>query len=646
MKYSNKKLIQQKISDFFLTRATPFLIIILFNCNTLISQNLQNSFGNQKEVNIIREENISVNGFLGMALERSEDGRLKMLPEWNNGELFKIFNTEYRLKNKSTNWYGEHAGKWLYSTAKAVARTGDPVLKELLLKEANYLIDNQEADGYMGTYSPEQRLTNPEVTHNRSWDIWNLSYMLIGLIEVNKHFPDPKYENAALKIGELFLTVFGDGQNNITDYGTRQGISASIILDPVIELYNLTNDGRYLNFAKLIIKEVEGKEGLQIISAALQHKDMVYIGEGKAYQLIWNLTALAKFYKITGEEKYIEAVNNAWNNIVNFHLSICGGPWGGIGKMYELFNRAHFWNPYGYIETCSSMAWIQLNRELFELSGQAKYIKEIEKTTFNALIGAQYPNGIDWCYHSFTNGERHIAHFNDCCPSSGALGLEELPQIIYSYRQSGISCNIYCESEADLVLNGSSKVQIKQKTDYPFDGHVSISVMPDKKMAFPIFIRIPDWSDSVKISVNGKNIENNNSVAGEYLKLDREWMRNDEIEIVFPLKLNIVRKLEKSDKPQGGEDIYKVEWFALTRGPIVYAASGLFNGENREKVYALPKRNPANYFFPVKTPEYFHGPAYSLKIPGKDQVLFLPYFESGGRNEFSWRLTWIQDSIR
>ncbi len=588
--------------------------------------------------------NITVGGFLGHAIEISEAGRLMKLPLWDDGELINIFREEYRRNNKKTDWYGEHAGKWLYTVSQAVARTGNPELKKLLLQTADSLVSFQAADGYLGTYSPEQQLSNTSASHQHSWDIWNLSYMTLGLLKLHEYFPDPAYSEAAIRIGELFLRTFGDGKNPVTEYGTRLGISATIIIDPVVELYKLTKDKRYLDFAGLVIKQAEEKQGLQIISAGLNNTDMLWVGEGKAYQIIWNLTAIAKLYEYTGKKEYLTAVLNAWKNIKEQHLSINGGPWGGVGKFYESFNRGRFWNPYGFIETCSIMAWMQLNRELFKITSEAVFMDEFEKAAYNALLGAQYPDGIQWCYHSFTNGRRLTAHFNDCCPSSGALALEEIPGLIFTEMADGISLNLFEECRVKMELDGN-EIMLSQETNFPFDGEIILTVNPQKKMNFPLYIRIPEWAGSVKLSVNGEALETDKLTGKSYYKFAREWKKNDRIKIVFPMNIRISRKLEHALKPQGGKDLYQVHWYAFSRGPLNYAANGLLEGENREKVLKLPEENPEKLFVQVKSPDGMKGPAYELQLKDKKPFLFLPFYEAGGRKIGSWRLTWLQDEI-
>src|ERR1700743_1384204 len=72
---------------------------------------------------LVSPANVALKGPLGQALELSEHGRLRELPVWNNGTLITMFTPEARSKNTTTDWYGEHAGKWMYATTLAVLRS-------------------------------------------------------------------------------------------------------------------------------------------------------------------------------------------------------------------------------------------------------------------------------------------------------------------------------------------------------------------------------------------------------------------------------------------------------------------------------------------------------------------------------------------
>lgn len=588
---------------------------------------------------------VAIKGLLGEEIQSSEQGRLLLLPSWNNGQLIKMFSEEFRAKNKTNDWYGEHAGKWLYTAALAVKRTGNPELKELLFKTADQLISYQDNDGYLGSYSPAQRITAQNVKfHPTSWDVWNLTYMTLGFLELNKYFPNENYLSTAKNIGELFLRTFGEGKADITNYGTRYGLSATVILESAVELYKATKDPRYIDFARYVIKRLNEREGLRLIPAMLAKKDLETVGDGKIYQNIWNLYTIAKFYEISPDPNYLNALENAWNNIYNLHLTPAGGPWGGIGKHKECFNSKNFFSPYGYVETCSIMSWIQFNKQMLHLTGDAKYAQEIEKAAYNALLGAKYSNGVDWSYHSFANGRLHIAHFNDCCPSSGALALEELSPVVYSLRDNGIACNIYTASVADIKLPAARNVHIVQETKYPFEGNIRITLHPEKSAAFPLYVRIPDWARTAIIKINGKQVNGDPFKAGAYYKIERPWKPKDVVDIQFPYEPKVICKSENADAPQGGKSMYSVDWFALTAGPLVYAADGLIFGTEREEVITLPGDNPESLFSAVSD-NSDQGRTYNLKIPGKKPVSFVPYYRAGGRKEGAWRLTWLQKRI-
>lgn len=589
---------------------------------------------------------VSVKGLLGNSIRLSENGRLRTLPQWNNGTLITMFSTEARNQNNTTDWYGEHAGKWLYTTALAVARTGDDTLKQLLLKTADYLVANQEADGYMGSYSPALRITNAtSKLHKKSWDTWSLACMVLGLLEVHQQVPDEKYLASAKKIGELLLRTFGSGTANITDYGTRYGYSATVVLDPVVELYKTTQDKRYLDFARLIVKEIEEREGLKFIAAALNNRDMETVADGKAYQVIWNITGLAKLYEVTGTPEYLKAVENAWKNIHDYHLTITGGPWGGIGKHKECFNSKGYWDPSGFIETCSTMSWIQLNKLLLHLTGEAKYAQEIETSAYNALLGAQMANGQEWTYHSFTNGRRFAANFNDCCPSSGVMALEELSPMVYSRRNNGIACNLFTESDARLELDGGNTVQISQHTTYPYNGKIQLVISPARKSSFPVYIRIPEWAQQATITVNGKKEDSKDIHSGTYYAVHAAWEKGSVVDIEFSMPLRVVQRAEYATMPQGTADLYRVQWFALARGPLVYATQGLIDGKDRERNINLPLSGITSRFTPVNTGRKEEAQAYQFTIPGAQPLLFLPFYEAGGRESGTWRLTWLQNAV-
>ncbi|MGH6611569.1 MAG: beta-L-arabinofuranosidase domain-containing protein, partial [Burkholderiaceae bacterium] len=142
---------------------------------------------------------VQLNGLLGAALAANHAGRLSRFITDENSPAIALFAPARAEKNHAGDWYGEHAGKWLYAASKAAARTGDAALAKSVHRVADYLVSVQQPDGYLGTYAPERRFMHPQppplrtwdgAPGRRTWDIWTHSYVILGLLEVHKHFPD------------------------------------------------------------------------------------------------------------------------------------------------------------------------------------------------------------------------------------------------------------------------------------------------------------------------------------------------------------------------------------------------------------------------------------------------------------------------
>ncbi|HTF21086.1 MAG TPA: beta-L-arabinofuranosidase domain-containing protein [Chryseolinea sp.] len=585
---------------------------------------------------------VVVGGKLGEFISADRRGRISELPKWKDGQLITMFGKAAKDHHDKMDWYGEHGGKWLYMASHAAKHSGDKEMEATVLRTADYFVQQQDADGYLGNYGPAVRLTNDAISHKRSWDVWNLSYMVLGLLQTNRYYPNPAYLKAATSIGDLFVKMFGDGKHNITEYGTRRGVSATVILDPLAELYKATRDTRYLNLAETVLKEAEANPDHRIITAGLNNLDMENVGDGKIYQIIWNVTGIVKLYEVTANPAYLKAATNIWQNITDHHLNITGGPWGGIGKHMECFNRKNYWSPYGMVETCSTMSWIQLNKELLRITGDARYAQEIEKSAYNALPGARFPNGLDWSYHSFNNGSWSVANFNDCCPSSGAMALEELPALIYSRRNNGIALNLFTESEA-TIKSGKNTIKLVQKTQYPFDGSIRLAVSSARKEAFPLMIRIPDWASDAAIRINGQPLEQS-LTPGTYVTINRTWGSKDLVEIAFPVSVRIATKLEELDGPQNAGEIYHAKWFAVTRGPLVYSVDGLIEGDQREPNLNMDVKDAIQQL-QESVPAPSEAPAYVWRVSGQPELRFVPYYAAGGMKKGGWRLTWLLSGI-
>ncbi|MGV8942419.1 MAG: glycoside hydrolase family 127 protein [Lysobacter sp.] len=601
---------------------------------------------------------VRLHGILGDALEANRQGRLSHFITDEHSPAIEVFSAERRDANTEGDWYGEHAGKWLVAAAKAAARSEAPDLAANVRCVADYLVDLQEADGYLGTYAPSHRFMRQQppkpgtwdgAPSQRTWDIWTHSYLILGLLEVHRHFPDSRYLAAACRIGDLCWHTLTEGGIDITELGNHHGMSATVLMDPATELYFVTGNPRYLALAELVLEQADSNQDLALISRALAGADASEIATGKAYQLAWNLVGLAKLHRATGNPVHLQVLEKLWECIHAFHLTLGGGPWGGVAhRSREVFNPAGVFSPYAYVETCSTLAWMQLNRELLTSTGAARYAEEIERSAYNDLLGAQHPNGEDWCYYSFPNGKRVHTTYWRCCKSSGAMALEELPAIAYGVAtDGGISVNLYGTSEASVTLPQAGEVGLQQVTAYPFDGAITIRLTPAKVAVFGLSLRIPSWAHDATVKVNHDAVAQD-IVPGSYLRIEREWKAGDEITLDLPMRPVVHRKLnqniQESLAPDGSpvrQEVLRYEYLAITRGPLAYA-TGLIDGFKSAETVRLPSGDSADWLRTMPPSDAQQGPEIQLRLEQREPISFVPYYRAGGRSDGTWRLTWMQ----
>lgn len=601
---------------------------------------------------------IELHGLLGQALFASKSGRLSRFIVGAQSPAIAMFAPEPVSRNLEGDWYGEHAGKWLYAAARAAKRSGDLGLSDNVQTVADHLVSMQGSDGYLGTYAPARRFTGKSLRgpvtwdgapEKRTWDIWIHSYMLLGLLEVHRNFARPSYLLAACKIADLCWTMLHEGAINITELGNHHGMSATVLLDAAVELFIATNEPRHLALAELILQQADQRPELALLRKSLGGVDASEISAGKAYQLCWNLVGLAKLHKATGDPRYLQAVLNMWTSIRLHHLTLGGGPWGGVGlRSREIFNHHSVFSPNGYVETCSVLAWIQLNRELHLITGEAKYAEEIECSAYNDLLGAMDPNGEDWCYYSFPNGRRVYTTYWRCCKSSGAMALEELPGAAYVQTdERTLTVNLFGPSTASFPLEGAGRVNIEQQTAYPYDGYVQIAVDPVQTARFTICIRIPSWTHGARIHVNSVDCPGP-VISGTYFAIDRIWQPGDILSLNFPMEPVLHRRssfsLQESKAPDGGavvQEVMHLDYCAITRGPLVFS-TGLIDGYKSAETVRLAAESAHEVLELLESVGVDDPPVIRLHLAERSALTFEPYFSAGGRADGTWRLTWMQ----
>jgi len=488
---------------------------------------------------------VSLSGWVGRRIEVNEANRLVQL---DTDRLLE----GYRKRPGRQSYDGEHVGKWLHAATLAWVYTGDPALRKKLDFVAAELVKCQLPDGYLGTYLDKDRWTD--------WDVWAHKYNLIGLITYVRFTGNLEPLPACCRMADLLCSTFGDapGKRDLIRAGHHVGLAPTSVLEPMVLLYRLTGERRYLEFCEYILRAWEQPNGPKIISTLLTAKRVDKVGNGKAYEMLSCLNGALEYYRTASDHRLLEACLNAWQDIVDNRLYLTGAA--SYGELFH--DDFDLPNVDNVGETCVTVTWLQFNAQLLRLTGEARFADQLERVVLNQLMGAQKPDGSAWGYYVQMEGKKPYTSTLDgqCCLSSGPRGIALIPTFAVTTDPEGVVVNLYDTALARLSLHDGTPAAVDIEGAFPSDGHVRVRVDSTSRKPFMVKLRQPVWCTNTLVLVNGRVLEGPPVING-YLAITRSWHRHEVIELEFKLEPRVI----VGDHLNEGK-------IALVYGPLVLAA--------------------------------------------------------------------------
>jgi DUF1680 family protein len=512
----------------------------------------------------LRPDRLHLDGWMGARMEASERNRLLKL---DPARLLEGF----RKRPGRQAWDGEYVGKWLNAATLAWVYSGDPALRARLDYVAEELGKCQLADGYLGTYLERDRWS--------SWDVWVHKYNLIGLITYMRYTGNQGPLPVCRAMGDLLCRTFGDGpgKRDIIAAGEHVGLAPTSVLEPMVLLYRLTGERRYLDFCGYITRAWEQANGPHIVSRLVDHRGVNEVGNGKAYEMLSCLNGALELYRTTGDSRLLQAALDAWQDVVGKRLYVTG-----TASFNERFQGDFGLPNSGNVaETCVTVTWMQVNAQLLRLTGEARFAEQLECTALNQLLSAQRPSGSGWAYFAEMEGRKSYNDSLDnitCCASSGPRGLALIPTFAVTTDADGVVVNLYESGTARLALRDGAALALVTTTRYPMDGLISMTLDPGEAGTFAVKLRIPGWCSDPSVEVNDRPQEVRRGGDG-YAVIRRTWGTGDRIRVdLHPRPRLIVGHQTNEGK------------VAVLFGPLVLAATGgPESGQRRSEVtLAIP----------------------------------------------------------
>lgn len=479
-------------------------------------------------------------------------------------------------------WRCEYWGKMMRGATFTYAYTRDEELYDMLVDTVRDMISAKDSFGRLSTYSVEKEF--------QGWDMWGRKYVLLGM----QYFLDVcKKEDEELRRRviatmcdnlDYILSKIGSAEEGKTPITKTSnfwlGLNSCSILEPVVRLYNLTGEKKYLDFADYIVSTGGVDEG-NIFELAYEGKLYPYqYPVTKAYEMMSNFEGLMEYYRVTGEEKWRIASVNFGKAVAESDLSIIGSS----GCTHELFDhstvkQANTKNRIIMQETCVTVTWIKFITQVLLLCGEAHLVDKIEQSIYNGLFGAintEHTSELfGFTFDSYSpllmgtrgrqlGGAQRMNGGKDlygCCVAIGAAGTGIIPSIAVMGRKDGVAVNLYERGEVRTVTPSGKPLTLHFDTDYPYDGKIDITLDTEATEEFTIALRVPAFSDKTALSVNGEGCVPH---VG-YTELSRVWQNGDRISLELDMRVHIINAPDDPDDP-----LAKTHR-ALTRGPIVLA---------------------------------------------------------------------------
>ena len=494
----------------------------------------------------------ALNGLLGKAVRLTVAERFKKLD-------FALLEEPFRLRNETDNaWRCEFWGKIIRSAVTAAAASQDQELKSLLDKTVQNIMKTQTPDGCISSYPAELQL--------KGWDIWGRKYVLLALLRYYKMLnADPAVLECCCRMTDHLMTQVGweEGKKNILECGLHGGMASASILGAVVELWHLTGNEKYRDFADDIIYSGCSAQG-DLFDDIMAGITPAALGNGKAYEMTSCVQGVAELSLIDPDARRLEIVKRYYEAVRDREIFVTGsgGAKDRCGEYWHdgALRQTRFTLGVGLGETCVTATWIHYCAAVLALTDDPTVADELEKSLYNGILGAMAPDGSHWMHVNPTplTGEGFKACAvdqiencfkkpfggHDCCRAQGPEGLVTACTVAVTEKENTLTVNLFEALEtADLIIEG----------DYP--------CAPEAKIRFKgnscktLRVRTPGFLE--KVTLNGEEIP---FTKGTYLSIEREWSPADTLVLSFDFSLQVI------PAPDGSPFV------AVKRGPLLLAA--------------------------------------------------------------------------
>lgn len=383
---------------------------------------------------------------------------------------------------------------------------GDYIVNELA-KCQQAFAENGAHAGFLSAYD-ETQFDELEkfATYPNIWaPYYTLDKILQGLLDVHLYTKNAQALAVATKIGDWVAGRLGKLSHDQLTKMWSIYIAGEFggMISAMVRLYRATGREKYLSTAKLF-----SNDKLFVPMAA----NYDTLDNMHANQHIPQIIGVVDLYEATGDETYLKIAVNFWNMVVQHHTFANGG----VGET-EMFHEPD--EVANYLtdrdeETCASYNMFKLSEQLFELTHDGKYMDYAENILNNHLLVANdhhEDGGTTYFMPLRPGGLKKYDKDSDntCCHGTGLENMVRFQKNLFAYDGNNLYDNLFYNSRVELPDDGGTISQVVTVNEMTITCELNSSIV--------FWIRVPQWMDNLRASIDGKTIEMN--LQNGYLKL-------------------------------------------------------------------------------------------------------------------------------
>lgn len=578
---------------------------------------------------------ISPKGWILEHLNRDKDGitgNLDKLCEDAACGIFEDKKVKDHYKEYWSSWWpGETEGNWRDAFTKLAFALDDP---ELIKKTKDYvesILRYQEEDGYIGIYVKNERFGNGP----RSGELWTQSRIMLCLLTYYENTKEERVMKALEKLTDLVVKQFGPlaGGRSLYQVPDEDGSKAHslMIIEPILAVYDVFPKQEYIAFCEFLFDDysrhaIHAKYPCYDISSFMATNPYEhFVGHGP--HTCEQLRIPFLLYAKTGKREYYNVFAAALDKLKKY-MSLSGSC-----KSDEMIGAFQKYIPekdrkgmnlgecfpipaIGY-EYCSTTELMMSFMAAFLETKDMGYADMEEWLVMNAAMAARRQDGKAILYLCADNlyeatkavGDRwdysptHADAAVCCAPNSCKVMPYHSSKMWLTDENGELYAPFYGPCTLKTVVKGVP-VTIEEDTIYPFENKIVFKIYCDRSITTTLHLRIPSWSDSYSVVLNGAMLDSEATGTGfgKCTAINREWNDGDQLEIVFHCRPEIVQAVDGTKAVRYGPLLYALDIAAVGEDYHTYNLASFCDtnytpaaGADWEYTLLLDQEKPARY---------------------------------------------------